>query len=166
MCVIVTVGVAGFRGDAAAPFRAAGFAAESALNPTSAAMPRDAKRLDITAGGCSCSFYCGDTPQRPDPDIARRRYERKGWSQAKIDRAIEASHSPRTSSRRNDLSGQFTAAIETLAKQGARVTLLAHMFSGSFDEPFEIAGTTEMPLEHYLKTENHFPEDMLVTLVA
>jgi hypothetical protein len=40
------------------------------------------------------------------------------------------------------------------------------MFSGSFAEPFEISGATELPLEHYLKAGNYFPEDTLVTLVA
>ena len=166
MCVIVTVGVAGFRGDVAATFRASGFAAEPAANPTSAAMPSNGARLDITAGGCSCSFYCGDTPQKPDPEAARRRYERKGWTQAKIDRALAASQTAHKGKPRNDLSVQFASAVGALAKQGARVTLLAHMFSGSFDEPFEIAGTTALPLEHYLETRNYFPEDTLVTLVA
>lgn len=166
MCFIVTVGVAGFRGDATAPFRSAGFAAEPASNPTSTAMPRDATRLEITAGGCACSFYCGDTPQKADPDAARSRYERKGWAQAKIDRALASSRAAHKGTPRNELAGQFTAAIGTLAKQGARITLLAHMFSGSFDEPFEITGTTELPLGHYLENGNYFPEDTLVTLVA
>jgi hypothetical protein len=167
MCVIVTVGIAGFRGDATAPFRAAGFTTEPAANPTACAMPRDAVRINVTAGGCSCNFYCGDTPEKTDPDADRRRYARKGWSQAKIERAIEASRSAhRPKSARSDLPAQFAAAIETLAKQGARVTLLAYMFSGSFDEPFSIAGTTELPLGYYVKPGNYFPEDTLVTIVA
>jgi len=165
MCVLVTVGISGLRGDATAPFRAAGFIAAPAANPTSAAIPRDAVRLDITAGGCSCSFYCGDTPEKPDPELARRRYERKGWTQAKIDRAM-ASRAAHATQPRSDLRGNFTAAIGILVKQGARVTLLAHMFSGSFDEPFEIAGTTALPLQHYLENGNYFPEDTLVTLVV
>jgi hypothetical protein len=166
MCYVVTVGIAGFRGDATAPFRSAGFAAKPASNPTSAAMPRDAARFDITAGGCSCSFYCGDTPRESDPDAPRRRYERKGWTQAKIDRALASSQAAHKGTPRNELRAQFTAAIGTLGKQGARIALLAHMFSGSFDDPFEIAGTTELPLEHYLKNGNYFPDDTLVTLIT
>src|SRR5687767_15023192 len=109
MCVIVTVGIAGFRGDATAPFRAAGFATRPAVNATSAAMPRNAVRIDVTAAGCSCNFYSGDTPQKSaaDPDAERRRYARKGWSQAKIERAIESSRSAhRAKSSPDDLSGQ------------------------------------------------------------
>jgi hypothetical protein len=168
MCVIVTVGVAGFRGDATAPFRAAGFTTRPAINPTSAAMPRDAVRIDVTAGGCSCDFYCGDTPQKsePDPVAERRKYERKGWTQAKIDRAIGARRSARPATPRKNLDDQFAAAVESLAKQGARVTLLAHMFSADFDEPFEIVGTTELPLKHYTSGGNLFPEDTLVTIVV
>jgi hypothetical protein len=168
MCFLVTVGVAGFRGDITAPFRAAGFITNPAVNPTSAAMPRNAVRIDVTVGWCSCDFYCGDTPQKSDgdPDAVRRKYERKGWTQAKIDRAIASSRSARAATPRKNLHEQFAAAIGTLAKQGARVTLLAHMFSGSFAEPFDITGTAELPLEHYLKGGNYFPEDTLVTLVA
>jgi hypothetical protein len=133
MCVIVTVGIAGFCGDATAPFHAAGFTTEPAINSTAEAVPRDALRIGVTAGGCSCSLYCGDTAERPDPDAERRRYARKGWSQPKIERAVEASRlAHRNKSSRIELHAQFAAAIETLAKQGARVTLLAHMFSGSF----------------------------------
>lgn len=167
MCYVVTVGIAGSRGDATATFRAAGFDATPAVNPTSAAMPRDALRLEVTAGGCSCSFYCGDVRETTDPDVVRRRYARKGWSQAKVERAVEASLSAhRSKSARDDLRSPIVAAIEMLARQGARVFLLAHMFSSGFDEPFEIVGTTELPLEHYLKTGNYFPADTLVTLVA
>jgi len=166
MCVIVTVGVAGFRGDATAPFRAAGFITNPAVNATSAAMPYNAIRFDVTVGGCSCDFYRGDTPEKSDPEAARRRYARKGWTQAKIDRAIESSRSAHAATPRKNLDGRFTEAIELLAKQGARVTLLAHMFSDNFDEPFEIAGTTELPLGFYVKTGNYFPEDTLVTIVA
>ena len=108
---------------------------------------------------------------RPDPCACSsrwesRRYARKGWTQAKIDRAIASSRSSRAATPRNDLPGQFAAAIETLARQGACLTLLAHMFSGKFDEPFEIVGATQLPLENYMKAGHHFPEDTLVTLLA
>lgn len=168
MCVVVTVGVAGFRGDATAPFRAAGFTTRPAINPTSAAMPRDAVRIDVTAGGCSCFFYSGDTPQKAevDPDAERRKYARKGWSQAKIDRAIASRHASRPATPRIDVHAHFAEAIESLARQGARITLLAHMFSAGFDEPFEIVGTTQLPLQYYMKAGHYFPEDTLVTIVA
>jgi hypothetical protein len=168
MCRIVTVGVTGGSGDPNTPFRAAGFTTRPATNPTSAAMPAKSVRIDVTTGMCSCDFYSGDTPyQAFDPEFARRRYDRKGWSKAKIARAIEARHKPGTSaSRAADLGTQFAAAIETLAKDGARISLLAHEFDGSFDEPFEIVGTTQLPLAHYVARGNYFPEDTLVSLLA
>ena len=176
MCVLITVGVSGLRGDVTAPFRAFGFTTQPAVNPTSAAMPKNAVRIDVTAGGCSCALYNGDTPDpvNPDEDRLKRahKYERKGWSQAKIDRALgpRASPSQPERPRPQDIAGnypaQFAAAIETLSKQGARVTLLAHSFKGRFDEPFEILGTTELPLAQFLKVDHYFPKDMLVMLVA
>ena len=176
MCVLITVGVSGLRGDVTAPFRAFGFTTQPAVNPSSAAMPKTAVRIDVLAGWCSCPLYQGDTPKPHDAEAERlkleRKYARKGWSQAKIDRALAARTQPPQSDSggRRDLSAnppaQFAAAIERLSKQGARVTLLAHSFKGSFAEPFEIQGTTELPLDHFLKSGHHFPEDMLVTLVA
>src|SRR4051794_23570401 len=120
MCFIVTVGVAGFRGDVTAPFRAAGFSTAVPVNPTSAAMPRDAVRFDVTAGGCSCSFYCGDIPPKSDadPEAERRKYALKGWSQAKIDRAIASRHqASRPATARTDERAQFAAAVDTLVRQ-------------------------------------------------
>ena len=82
-------------------------------------MPRDAVRIDVTAGWCACDFYCGDTPQESneDPDAERRSYARKGWTQAKIDRAIESRRSAGRATPRKHLSDDFAAAIETLARQ-------------------------------------------------
>ena len=57
MCRIVTVGVAAFRGDVTAPFRAAGFGTRPAVNPTSAAMPRDAVRIDLIRVNTSYDFF-------------------------------------------------------------------------------------------------------------
>ena len=175
MCVLITVGVSGLHGDVTAPFRAFGFTTQPAVNPTSAAMPKNAIRIDVTAGGCSCALYQGDTPDPADAESERlrivRKYARKGWSQAKIDRALGSRDHSSQQDRQGpkDLSEnhaeQFAAAIESLSKLGARLTLLAHSFKGSFAEPFEISGATELPLDHYLKGHHYFPEDMLVTLV-
>jgi hypothetical protein len=168
MCRIVTVGVAGASGDPHAPFRAAGFTTRPATNPASAAMPAKSVRIEVTTGMCSCDFYSGDTPyQAFDPEAARRRYERKGWSKTKIERAIESRHKPRNPGAKPlDLGARFVDAIAQLTRSGARVHLLAHEFDGAFDEPFEIAGTTELPLDYYLKHGNYFPEDTVVTLRA
>ena len=164
MCRIVMIAIGKYRGDATAGFRAAGFSADPATNPAAAALPPDAVHLAITTGGCSCDFYHGDVFPRTDPRVLQRRYERKGWSQAKIDRALAARREA-TQSRELTLAQRFTAIVGGLTSDGARITLLAHDFRGSFDEPFEITGSTELPLTYYLRSQNEFPEDRLVSLI-
>ena len=100
-------------------------------------------------------------------DEERRRYRRKGWSPSKIERAIEAKRAAHERPpRQRELAESFVEAIRHLASSGARVTLLAHMFSGTLDEAFETSGTERIPLGSFLEKGGEFPEDTLVTLVA
>jgi hypothetical protein len=167
MCVFIAVAVAGYRGDVTQPFRERGLKVETLTGPFAAKLPAGT-HLSITDGHCACSVF----PSRPeitavDPGEERRRYERKGWSKSKIDRAIEAKRAAHARpSRQPDLSKLFVAAIEHLTTLGARVTLLAHSFSGGFDEPFEVAGVERTQVGAFLESNGEFPEDTLVTIVA
>ncbi|HEU4779423.1 MAG TPA: hypothetical protein VFS58_06025 [Steroidobacteraceae bacterium] len=124
--------------------------------------------LLITDGHCACRVY----PSRAttvdcDDDEERRRYQRKGWSRSKIERAINAKREAHARpSSRPDLAKCFVEAVQELTTSGARVTLLAHSFRGALDEPFEVAGVESTPLETFLKMFGKFPEDKLVTIVG
>jgi len=167
MCIFIAVSVAGYRGDATQPFRDRRLKAEALTGAFAAKLPAGT-HLSITDGHCACSVF----PGRPeitavDPGEERRRYERKGWSKAKIDRAIESKRAAHARhSRQPDLSNLFVKAIEHLITSGATVTLLAHSFSGGFDEPFEIAGVERTPLGAFLESHGEFSEDALATIVA
>src|SRR5262245_42181488 len=138
MCYLVTVAVLGYEGDVAGVFRRHGLLATAAMNPSvRAAMPGGALALDITRGGCSCSIYMLPRRNRVlDEDTERRRYAKKGWSRAKIDRAITAKKHVRE--RRSDETGAFasafTSAMEEIASSGARIALVVHSYTGRFDE--------------------------------
>lgn len=168
MCTYIAVAVAGYRGDARQPFKDRDLAAENLTGAFAAKLPAGT-HLSITDGHCACSVY----PRRPaanstrDPDDERRRYQRKGWSQAKIDRAIESRRAARAQpSSQPDLAKCFVEAISHLAANGARVTLLAHSFSGGLDEAFEVAGVERIRIGTFLEKSGEFPEDTLVTIVA
>ena len=170
MCSLVYVGVSGYDGNAAQPFLEYGFGTDAPTNPSCAALP-GTTRMQVTAGGCSCAIYHGggdpEPTMRRDPDAQRRRnYEKKGWSAAKIERALASSKrthgTPQIDPR--DHIGQFADALATLVRGGAQVTLLAHSFRGAFTEPFDIRGQARMPLAVYLANGHVFPEDHLVTL--
>ncbi len=166
MCSIVYVGVSGYRGDAMQLFMQAGFKTASISNPTAGALPGSI-RFEVTVGGCSCALYSGgEVTTAKDPDQLRRKYEKKGWSAAKIDRALASATRSHTTPQLDprDHRSQFVSAVKALVEGGGYVTLLAHFFDGSFSAPFAILGSTRIELGEYAKTRNSFPEDSLVSI--
>jgi hypothetical protein len=168
MCHVVVVSVTGYAGDATEPFLGRGLVTASSSNPTCSALPAKSVKFEVTAGGCSCGF-CGEHSDEVfNVERERRRYRRKGWSENKIEKkvaSLKMEHETRPRKHGRDQYG-FVDAIEKLARSGAKVTLLSHFFDGSFDEPFEIVGSTELPLQHFLDMGGGFPGDRLVTIVA
>jgi len=53
-------------------------------------MPHDYRAVLVARGGCSCGLWYGRTVP-DDTERRRRKYESKGWTRARIDRALEAS---------------------------------------------------------------------------
>src|SRR5688572_20722965 len=100
MCWFVTLGVspAGAAALEVIGHSRSGLHVRKSSNPHVARIFGDADiRFDVTHGGCSCDFYAA-VPE-PDPnhiERARARYRRKGWSEAKIARALEASAPAKT----------------------------------------------------------------------
>ena len=79
-----------------------GLAVTPSRNPHVAGIfPKTDLRFDVTIGGCSCDLIGGRHGARAgDGDNQRRRYEKLGWSRAKIDRALEASAAAQGRARR------------------------------------------------------------------
>src|SRR5262245_41301480 len=95
MCQLVTIGIPRSVGPVLTEFGGPrdGLAVTPSRNPHVASIfPTTDLRLDVTIGGCSCSLVARHHGARPgDEANQRRRYERLGWSRAKIDRALQAS---------------------------------------------------------------------------
>jgi hypothetical protein len=98
--------------------------------------------LLVTTGGCSCDWY--KRPAESESEAAsklakaRARYERMGWSQAKIERVLEGM----TRSPRHDF-GLHPVVIELLqavARDCGSAAVWVHDFSGDVEaEPYTIA---------------------------
>jgi hypothetical protein len=164
MCVFVVVSVAGFRGDAARPFRERGFVAEPFTTELGGSLPPNGTRLSITDGHCACSLAAAISPRTAfDADRERHRYERKGWSAAKIERAIDAKRvAHEKPDGRADYARAFVAAIEELAVSPARVTL----FATDINSSFQVTGSARLRLSDFVSRGGDFPESTLVTLDA
>ena len=97
--------------------------------------------LLVTTGGCSCDWY--KRPAESESEAAsklakaRARYERMGWSQAKIERALEGM----TRSPRHDF-GLHPVVIELLqavARDCGSAAVWVHDFSGDVEvEPYSL----------------------------
>ena len=118
---------------------------------------------DVTDGHCACSFYVAPAVEGKI-NAARGRYAKAGWSQAKIDRAVEAksrSHSRRVRAPALD----FPGAIGALLRAGADVKLLCHAYTGRFDEEvFDVAPLITMALNSPAFQRSSFPADAVVII--
>lgn len=98
--------------------------------------------LLVTTGGCSCDWYKrpADSEAEADSKIAkaRARYERMGWSKAKIERALEGMSRP----PRHDF-GLHPVVIELLqavARDCGSTAVWVHDFAGDAEtESYTIA---------------------------
>lgn len=167
MCSLVTVGLRDCQGDPIEIFRVNDLTAQAAVNPhVRMAFPRGAMLLDITDGGCSCSFYRSEIQEDAWSESAlRARYARKGWSNAKITRAIEGKRAAHERRSEDSAQERFCRSIEALVLGGAQVTLISHDYRGLFSaEQVNIDGRTEVPLQTFIAQQGSFPEDVLVTV--
>lgn len=96
MCYFITIAVPVSHADAIRTrFHEPGLQIEPTCNPAAvAAAGSGFTPLLVTGGGCSCAWY-KETPSRAT-EGRRRKYEKLGWSRAKIERALgsESSRPP------------------------------------------------------------------------
>jgi len=157
-------GVSGYRGDPAAVFKSHGLVAKVTRNPTCAALGPKAIKLSITDGHCACALYHGGVMQERETAAGLRElYARRGWSQAKIARAVEA-RLESAGKKARSLASQnvFPETVAELLDGHAQLSLLAHMFAASFDSAFEIKSRATVSLADFWA--GNFPEDTLLTV--
>lgn len=144
MCYLISVAVAAPALDVPAHFHAFDLDAVETANPTVRKALGPDPGFDVTRQGCSCALQAPGS--RHDQAELRRRYMHKGWTAAKIDRAIASvsrsrAHAPRSARER------FLDALAALCRTGAKVRLVSHAYTGRFDqEAFELAPPARMTL--------------------
>lgn len=143
MCFFITIAVPS---NAVEPVRTEHAARGMHIAPTANASARAAAGpgrtpLLVTTGGCSCDWYKRPAESEAEADSkiakARARYERMGWSKAKIERALEAMSRP----PRHDF-GLHPVVIELLqavARDCGSTSVWVHDFSGDVEvEPYSL----------------------------
>jgi len=165
MCWLIFAGVRGHRGDPVAIFKARGYTAVVSSNPTCGQFGTPGV-LAVSDGHCACSLYI--PTQRylgENTQLMRARYRRKGWPDGKIERAVRArcAADEKWAASRADRN-KLPSVVEELVESGAEVSLLAHFFDGSFDDPFPVRSRRKLMLAEFLGNGGTFQEDELTVI--
>ena len=120
--------------------------------------PKHHTVFEVTDGACSCRLYPTEWEKHAEA-MKRAKYERKGWSKRKIERALN-------DKRQHDLrkpnpGRSFIRLLNELVVTTGEVSLFAHWFEGSIDdEPLN----SHSNIKRYKKDGWDFPLDTLVVV--
>jgi len=108
------------------------------------------------------------TQRANDHDEAeRRRYQKKGWSAGKVERALQASRAARGRDHTSQDARRFREAIVGLLRRTESIRLFVHTYSGAFDtEPVHTTQRTRLTVDEYQRAFGTIPEDVLVEVAG
>jgi hypothetical protein len=171
MCYFLTVAVRPADAILLEPFREAGFQIKPSLNPVlSAAVGRGVAAFYVSTAMCACDLY-SFVHGRHDAERERLRSKcaRKGWTAAKIERALRdhdraRGHSARVTAK-GRLRERFVEAFCRTAASADEAFLFGHWYRGHVDaEDFPPPRRVPLSLEEYEARGGVFPEDEMVVV--
>jgi hypothetical protein len=137
MCYFITVGIAREKTGLLLDRRNRGIHIAPQSNAHIARrLPKEYATFVVTSDGCSCGLYDGDADtdepgQGVSFDRLRKKYQRKGWSQAKIDRAIsDAERCLRPDAVRAGLRPDIRNLLADIAEQCGELAIVIHFYHG------------------------------------
>lgn len=167
MCFFITIAVPeGSAGDVCAAWTGRGMSVAPTKNPSArAAAGAGRAPLLVTGGGCSCAWYTRPSNADLADELAKARakYERRGWSRAKIERALAGMSRPTPPGE-----GLHPVVLELLGAVAARcgrVAVWVHDFSGAVErEPYTLRGRESWPLEELAARAPMLTTDVLAEI--
>ena len=134
MCYFVTIGVPERHAGRIRDTFSRGYQLDETKNASVlAAFPADYAARLVTSGMCSCDLYArprsplsGDREQR-----LRRKYARRGWSEAKIERAIaEAGVEEQVATSFSGLAPVVVEGLQSLCASAGEAAVVVHWYKG------------------------------------
>jgi hypothetical protein len=172
VCYFVAIGIrrgSGALVEALSQGREASFRVDVCINSSIADLfgPDDSVYF-LTRGQCSCDLYV-EPGSASDPteerSRAEARYRRKGWSQNKIERALQSMHLPSERSGRRTGVGDLLNSVAHLVEEAGSVRLFAHFFSGAITtEEVKATGRETISLEAFRTRAGSFASDILLEI--
>ncbi len=138
MCFFLTIAVPTKHVERIGAVFGRGFQSHSTANPSvTAALPAGYSARLITSGMCSCDLYARPhSADAHDPAMhLRRKYEKRGWSEAKIARTLEqvAVKESKTHRATSGFRSDVLSGIEALCRAAGSVALVIHWYSGDIE---------------------------------
>jgi len=136
MCFFLTIAVPSKHADQIAQVFADRFQSRPTCNASVlSALPQHYAGQLITRNGCSCDLYA--RPQTANSidraEHLRRKYEARGWSQAKIARAMEQAQSTTLQTPTSGLHADVIERIQTLCRSVGSIALRVHWYDGDVE---------------------------------
>ena len=167
MCHFLFVGIPADSSEVLHPLRGLGLSTRVATNPhLGGFFPSDHSMFVVTRGSCSCDLYVDSMADdsgvaAPEEGAARRRYQRKGWSDAKIERALDSMRK----SRQRPHATFLLDAVRSLLGDLTDVYLYVHWFDGPIEtEPLPCSGRVSQTLAEFVEVGGRIREDELVRI--
>jgi hypothetical protein len=171
MCYLVTIGTRElWSGVEVLPGRDQLLAVRPSTNGSlRAVFPPEDHLFEITSGHCSCDLVIGEARPTVEDRLARLRagYEKRGWSQTKIARAVADCQfaQERQLDTRAAPKEHLVALLRTLASRPGGVRVFVHFYSGQFDrEEMRTRGQVAVAVDSLLSAAV-IPEDTLTEIV-
>ncbi len=113
--------------------------------------------LNVTSGMCACGLYEEpDHPAPPPQDKSARmlaRYQRLGWSAAKIERALrDHEHAEARQPAQYDGPLRFRVQVAQWASQYGEVCVRAHWEGRPHEKPYPVGQMCIMSAEDFVRT--------------
>jgi hypothetical protein len=145
MCFFLTIGVPADNASRLEDAIPRGLAVHPVANPSILRMlPAGYRTFVLTSGSCSCDLYRAPTPAiGATEDHAaklRRKYARRGWSEAKIQRALaQAAVRPEPEEPFVGLRPDVRQLLARLVEEIGELALVNHWYNGDVEtEEFEV----------------------------
>lgn len=128
-------------------------------------------QLALTSGGCSCDLYSTpdecDAEEPSQPDYSKK-YAKKGWSKAKIARALSSRSQAEDAKPKDDSKKQIpdivTDYLKEIVQKYGCVKFLVHWYSGSVEtEKFDVQENA-LDINRFSNADTEILVDAIYTL--
>jgi hypothetical protein len=117
---------------------------------------------------CSCGLYQAPNAVRSNKgnlEQRRKKYERLGWSQPKIERALLDNETSARMREDDGLNPELVGLLSKIMGLAGKVLVWVHWFSGSVEkEPYQVASVREVAFDDLPSAANALVPDVVLVL--